>query len=233
MKLKQKSHKNKKESSSLKKRPIVGFFGVAGCAGCLLSVLYEDAFEKLDSLVDIRAFPLVKENAYKGRFDIVFIEGTVVFDKDIIVLNELRKRSDIVVSLGACAVVGGVPTIKDFRDSEKTMSIVYPKHDHLKSVKPTPIHKHIKVDYFIPQCPPNKDEILSFITSMVSGRIFKNYRDPVCIECRKKGNLCLLEVGKLCLGPVLTGDVLHSAQQTPWAVMVAAAHVKMQIILHL
>lgn len=188
-----------------KKRPIAGFFGVSGCAGCLLSVLYEDSFEKLDSLLDIKAFPLIRENTYDGNFDIVFIEGTVVFEKDVEVVKKLREKSGAVVALGACAVVGGVPSIKNFRNEDEVMRFVYPKADHLKSRKPEPIHKHIKVDYFLPQCPPNKDEVIDFIVHFANGTKFRNYRDPVCVECRKKGNLCLLDIGELCLGPVANG----------------------------
>ncbi len=191
----------KQKSKKLK----AGFFGVAGCAGCLLSVIYEDSFKKLNEIFDIESFPLIKEDKYRGKFDIVFIEGTVVFDKDIVLLNNLRERSKTVVALGSCACFGGVPSIKNFHDEDKIMRMVYPKIDHLKSEKPTPISAHIKVDYFLPQCPPSKEEIMDFVISILSGKIFKNYRSPVCVECRKRGNVCLLQEGEICLGPVTMG----------------------------
>ena len=196
----------KKISKKSKEQKLkVGFFGVAGCAGCLLTVIYEDTFKKLLSLFDIQSFPLIKENTYKGKFDIVFIEGTVVFDKDILLLNELRQRSKYVVALGSCACFGGVPSIKNFHDSEKVMKFVYPKIDHLKSEKPTPIAKHIKVDFFLPQCPPSKEEILEFLTCILESKTFRNNSNPICLECRKLGNPCLLEEGEICLGPVTIG----------------------------
>ena len=190
------------KTTTQKAKPIAGFFGVAGCAGCLLSVLFEETFPKIIKAFDIKSFPLIKEDNYQGNFDIVFIEGTVVFDEDIILLNELRKRSKIVVALGSCACVGGVPSIKNFKNEEKVMRFVYPKHNNLRSEPPTPINKHIKVDYYIPQCPPNKEEILEFIECFISGKQFKNPKDPVCIECRKQGNICLLQEGEICLGPL-------------------------------
>lgn len=192
----------KKQNKQETHKPRAGFFGVAGCAGCLLTVLYEDVFLKVNEALDIKAFPLIKEDKYKGEFDIVFIEGTVTFDKDIILLNELRERSKAVVALGACACVGGVPSIKNFKDSEKAMRFVYPKYNQLKSEPPTPINRHIKVDYYLPQCPPDKEEIVEFVKDFIVGKQFHNSKDPVCIECRKKGNLCLLQEGELCLGPV-------------------------------
>jgi sulfhydrogenase subunit delta len=186
-------------------KPIVGFFGVSGCAGCLLSVLFEDCFKQITALLDIKSFPLIKQDSYKGEFDYCFIEGTVCFDEDIIVVNELRKRSKKIVALGTCACTGGVPSIKNFLDSEKTMKLVYPAYNHLKAEPPTPIDSHIKVDYYLPQCPPDKDEILEFIKCIVTGREFKPYREPVCYECRRLGNKCLLTEGKICLGPITNG----------------------------
>ena len=107
--------KNKKQKLK------IGVYGISGCAGCLLSVLFEDCFKQLVKLVDIKAFPLIKEDNYNGDFDYIFIEGTVCFDKDITILNELRKRAKKIVALGSCACTGGAPSIKNFQDQEKTM----------------------------------------------------------------------------------------------------------------
>jgi coenzyme F420-reducing hydrogenase gamma subunit len=189
----------------MKNKLKIGVFGISGCAGCLLSVLYEPVFKELINLVDIKSFPLIKEDKYSGDFDVVLIEGTVCFDEDILTINELRKRAKIIVALGACACVGCVPSIKNFLDAEKTMRFVYPKYNHLKSTNPTPIDRHIKVDFYIPQCPPDKEEIMEFIKCIIQGKKFKPCTDPVCVECRKKGNPCLLEEGRICLGPVTNG----------------------------
>lgn len=197
--------KQTKKENPKKQKLKVGLYGVSGCAGCLLTFIYEDVFKELTKLVDIVAFPLIKDDSYKGRFDYVFIEGTVCFDEDIIVLNELRERADKVVALGACACLGGVPSIKNFLDQDKAMRFVYPKYNHLKEEDPTPIDMHIKVDYYVPQCPPDKKELLDFVKKIVSGQKFFNYTNPVCLECRKKHNPCLLESGELCLGPITNG----------------------------
>jgi len=188
-----------------KNKPIVGFFGISGCAGCLLSFLYEEVFLKITKKVDIRSFPLIKEDNYKGNFDFVFIEGTVVFEKDISLLNELRRRAKYVIALGSCSCFGGVPSIRNFKDGEKKIKFVYPKYDFLKSVKPSPIDKYIKVDFYIPQCPPNKKEIIDFLNCILTEKPFRLKEEPVCVECRKNGNRCLLEDNILCLGPLTLG----------------------------
>ena len=183
----------------------IGVYGVSGCAGCLLSILFEDCFKELIELVDIKSFQLIKEESYTGQLDYIFIEGTVCFDEDIIRLNELRKKANKIVALGSCACVGGVPSIKNFLDENKVMRLVYPVYNHLKPEPPTPISDHIKVDYFIPQCPPNKQEILEFVKCIATKREFKPYREPVCFECRRKGNPCQLDKGEICLGPITNG----------------------------
>ncbi len=183
----------------------IGVFGISGCSGCLLTFLYENTFKEITKLVDIKSFPLIKEDSYVGGFDYVFIEGTVCFDEDIIMLNELRKRADKIIALGSCACFGGVPSIKNFLSQDKVMRFVYPTYNHLKSEDPTPIDKHIEVDYYLPQCPPSKTELLEFIKCIVTGRQFKQYTNPVCLECRKRGNPCILEKGEICLGPITNG----------------------------
>ena len=183
----------------------VGFYGISGCAGCLLTVLYEKCFEELTHLVDIKSFPLIKEDEYEGQFDYLFVEGTVCFDEDIIKLNKLRDRAENLVALGSCACFGGVPSLQNFKDKDEVMRFVYPSHNKLKEEPPTPLNKHVEVDYYIPQCPPNPEEIVAFIKDMILGKKFKKYKSPVCFECRKKGNKCLLEGGELCLGPVTRG----------------------------
>ena len=182
----------------------IGVYGISGCAGCLLTFLY-GSFEKINNLIDIKAFPLIKKDNYKGNFDYIFVEGTVCFDEDILVLNELRKKTKYIVALGSCACFGGVPSMKNFLDQDNVKNFVYPKHNFLKEADPTPIDKHIKVDYYLPQCPPNPEEITEFIKAIYIGNNFKPYKDPVCFECRKKANPCLLEKGELCLGPVTNG----------------------------
>src|SRR3989339_834948 len=186
-------------------KPKVGFYGISGCSGCLLTVLYEDCFLELLNLVDIKSFPFIKENNYEGKLDYCFIEGTVCFDEDILTINKLRERSNKIIALGSCACFGCVPSMGNFRNKEKIMSFVYPKHNHLKETPTTPINRHIKVDYHIPQCPPDKQEILEFIKCILTEREFNPTKNPVCFECRKKGNHCLLEDNKICLGPVTSG----------------------------
>ena len=85
----------------------VGFYGITGCAGCLLSVIFnEDELLDLINLIDLKAFPFIKEVNTDENFDYVFMEGLVADKEDLEILEKLRKNCRYLVSLGACACTG-------------------------------------------------------------------------------------------------------------------------------
>lgn len=187
-------------------KPVVGVYGVTGCAGCQLSVLFnEDEILDLIGLVDLQAFPFVKEVNADQHFDYVFIEGLVADREDLEVVKKLRERADYVVSLGACAGTGCVPAYRNFTLKENYEHLLYAKRENIEDVDPTPIDDHIRVDYYVPGCPPDKRQIISFIKAIVRGVVPHPNDNPVCIECRRNGNACLLDEGKPCLGPITAG----------------------------
>ncbi len=188
------------------KKPIVGFYGITGCAGCLLSVIFnEDEILDLIDVVDLKAFPFIKEVNVDEKYDYVFVEGLVASKEDLEEIKKLRENSTFVVALGACSCTGCIPAYRQFTLKENYEHLLYKKIEALEDVQPTPIDAHIRVDHYIPGCPPSKREILSFIKGVVRGIVPKPYSSPVCIECRRNGNECLLDKGKPCLGPITAG----------------------------
>ena len=195
-----------KENVEPKKLLDVGFYGVTGCAGCLLSVLFnEDDILDLLSHVNIKAFPFVKEVNINEHFDYIFIEGLVASKEDVEVVTKLRENATFVVSLGACSCTGCIPAYRQFSLKENYEHLLYKKTEMLEDVNPTPVDMHVKVDYYIPGCPPSKVEILKFIKAIGQGFVPKPYTSPVCVECRRNNNECLLDKGKPCLGPITAG----------------------------
>lgn len=187
-------------------KPKVGFYGLTGCAGCQLSVVFnEEELPYLLELVDIMAFPFIKEHNIDQKFDIVFVEGLVACKEDLVVLKKLRENSGMLIALGACAHTGNIPVYRHYTLKENYEHLMYNKQEGLQDVEPTPIDAHVKVDYTIPGCPPDKHEILTAIKDLLLGKMPTPYNNPVCVECRRNQNLCLLEIGKPCLGPVTRG----------------------------
>lgn len=184
----------------------IGFYGITGCAGCQLSVIFEED-ELLDivELIDIRAWPFIKEVNYDEKFDYVFMEGLVAENDDKDVLLKLRKNAKFMVALGACAHTGCIPAYRHFTLKENYAHLLFEKQKKIKDIKPSPINEFVKVDYTIPGCPPDKNEIREFIKNIVLGNEPKPYNNPVCIECKRNNNECLLDYGKPCLGPITRG----------------------------
>ncbi len=184
----------------------IGIYGITGCAGCQLSIIFnEDEILDLVNLVELKAFPFIKELNPDEEFDCVILEGLVADREDLEVLQKLRKNAKFLVALGACAATGCVPAYRQYTLKENYEHLIYKKMESIQDLTPTPIDMHVKVDHYIPGCPPDKNEIKNFIKDMVLGFAPRNYESPVCVECRINGNQCLLDLGKPCLGPITTG----------------------------
>ena len=65
-----------------------------------------------------------------------------------------------------------------------------------------PISGVIQVDAVIPGCPIDKKEFVRAVTHLLQGRLPDIPDNPVCIECKLKGNVCVYLRGKTCLGPI-------------------------------
>ncbi len=183
----------------------VGVFGITGCAGCQLTILFSEKFPALMDMIDILAVPFVKEQNYKGHFDIIILEGLVSSKADKEKAEELRARCDLLMCIGACATHGCVPAMKNFMNHPEVERAVYAKVDYLNSLDATPVSKHVPVDIELPGCPPDANQIYAVLTDLVLGRPPRITHNPVCVECVKREVDCLLLQGKPCLGPITVG----------------------------
>ncbi len=188
-------------------KPRVGLWATgAGCYGCLLSFIFnEDDIVDLLKVVDLVALPFIK-GKNEEDFDVLFIEGTPCSKEDVEVTKKLAAKAKIVVALGACSSTGGIPAYRNFVPEKNYEYLKHKKNDNISDVKPEPIEAHVKVDYQVRGCPPDKEELKNFIKDLVLGKKPKEYKRPVCEECRLKENSCLLEKGRICLGPVTRGN---------------------------
>jgi coenzyme F420-reducing hydrogenase gamma subunit len=57
----------------------------------------------------------------------------------------------------------------------------------------------------IPGCPIDRDEFIMVVTQLLQGRMPQIPNEPVCIECKLKGNVCVYLRGGTCLGPITLG----------------------------
>ena len=99
-------------------------------------------------------------------------------------LREFRANCKILVAIGACAVNGGLPAQRNHLDLRDILELVYhtspglalgsqiPNDPELPLPldKVYPIHEVVKIDYFLPGCPPSGDAIWKFLTDLIAGR---------------------------------------------------------------
>ncbi len=156
---------------------------LAGCFGCHMSLLDVDErlFELLEQLeFDRSPFTDVK---VCGPCDIGFVEGGICNAENVNVLREFRRRCRILVAVGACAVTGGLPAQRNHLDLGQCLQEVYltepslgrgciPNDPELPLPldKVHPLHEVVRVDYFLPGCPPSADAIWKFLNDLLAGR---------------------------------------------------------------
>jgi NAD-reducing hydrogenase small subunit len=156
---------------------------LCGCFGCHMSLL--DIDERILDLVQLVEFDRSPITDIKtvGNCDIGIIEGGVANAENVEVLLEFRKHCKTLVAFGACAVNGGIPAMRNSFSLKECLEESYidcigidnpmipgDKEIPMLLNKVHPIHEVVKVDYFLPGCPPTGDTIWTFLTELIEGK---------------------------------------------------------------
>jgi sulfhydrogenase subunit delta len=187
-------------------RPKIAIISLTSCSGCQVEALnLGEKFLDILEYVKIGNFPLIEERRDIKKYDIAFIEGVPISKKNVRDLKKVRKKSKILVALGTCACLGGVPEIKDYQDKEKVIRSVYLSIKKIDNPKIKSLKEYIKVDFELPGCPINKSEFYQVVCDLLANKTPRISQRPVCYECGLKEYDCLLQKGLLCLGPITLG----------------------------
>jgi NAD-reducing hydrogenase small subunit len=152
-----------------------------GCSGCHMSFL--DLDEKLLELaesVDLVYSPLVDHKVFPEDVDITLVEGSVSSVEDLEKIKHIRERTKILVSLGDCAVTGNVPAMRNQFQVQGLMEQIYLADDLLNPQLPAdgipallpvvrPVHSVVKVDVYVPGCPPTAKTIFTVLQELLAG----------------------------------------------------------------
>jgi NAD-reducing hydrogenase small subunit len=153
-----------------------------GCSGCHMSLLDMDAaIISLGRKIDIVYGPLVDAQEFPEEVDLTLVEGAVSSQDDLNKIRKIRQRTQILVSLGDCAVTGNVPAMRNNIPVGKLLQRVYVDGADEKKLIPSdrvpallkqarPLREFVKVDHFLPGCPPPAKAILGLITDLLEGR---------------------------------------------------------------
>lgn len=188
------------------KKPVLGIVSFTCDQGCQFTILFIDKLFQILKKFDVQYFHLLKEKNRKAKFDVCFVEGAVSSKKEVQKLKEIRKKSKVLVALGACACHGGVPAMRNFIENKELEKYVYNQGMLKGSIPAAGIGEYVKVDYYMYGCPIIKEEFVNFLNQFLKGKIMKEFEGPVCAECPRQGTPeCFLRQKKVCLGPVTHG----------------------------
>ncbi|MCS6897679.1 MAG: hypothetical protein NZM29_06855 [Nitrospira sp.] len=189
-------------------RPRLGVFKFASCDGCQLSILnLEDDLLLFGELIDIAYFPEASSRMEAGPYDIALVEGSITTEEDGRRIKSVREQAKVLVTIGACATAGGIQALRNWAAVESYKQAVYPSATFIQTLATsTPIAEHVKVDYELRGCPIDKDHLLRVVTDLLAGVRPRVQTESVCLECKRRGNVCVLVAkGMPCLGPVTSG----------------------------
>lgn len=188
-----------------KNKPKLAVWKFASCDGCQLSLLdCEDELLAVTDAVEVAYFLEASRAIIKGPYDLSLVEGSITTPHDAERIKEVRRQSKFLVTIGACATSGGIQALRNFKDVKDFISSVYAEPSYIETLNTsTPIAQHIPVDFELHGCPINKQQLLEVLNAFLHGRKPNIPSHSVCVECKLKGNVCVMVAhGTPCLGPV-------------------------------
>jgi len=168
-------------------KPIIATTSLAGCFGCHMSFLdIDERILELAELVEFNKSPINDIKKFTKKCDIGLIEGGVCNSENIHVLKEFRENCKVLVSVGECAIMGGLPALRNniplrecleeaYLDGpcvENNEERIIPNDEELPLIlnKVYPCHEVVKIDYFLPGCPPRADMIYEALVALIRGK---------------------------------------------------------------
>ncbi len=195
----------RKIKPDVKSKPKLAVFKFTSCDGCQLSLLdAEDLLLDIADAVEIAYFVEARDRRLPGPYDVTLVEGSVSTPEHIEQIREIREESKYLIAIGACATAGGIQALRNWRDVDEFINIVYAHPEYIDTLETsTPISEFVRVDFELRGCPINKYQLLDVITALLIGRQPRTPTYSVCIECKRRGTPCVMvSRGIACLGPV-------------------------------
>jgi len=167
-------------------KPKVATTSLAGCFGCHMSVLdIDERILQLIELVDFDKSPIDDLKQFTGRCAIGLVEGGCANEENVEVLREFRKHCDILIALGECAIMGDIPAMRNMVPLRECLEEAYlkgptvhnpegriPNDPELPLLldKVYPCNEVVKIDYYLPGCPPRADLIWQALTALLENK---------------------------------------------------------------
>lgn len=248
-------------------KPKFAMYWAAACGGCEIAVLnIHEKILDVDENFEVVFWPVAMDAKYKdveamedGSITLTLFNGGIRSDEHAEIAHLLRRKSQVLVSFGSCACQGGIPALANLSAAEEIIetALTTPTTDNPQGIRPQPTYaapegvlhiptispvlrtldQVVKVDYYMPGCPPESHQIAAVIELVIkalkgeaqlppAGAVIGAGESTVCDECQrirhKKSisqfkriqeieidpTLCLLEQGVLCNGPATRSGCL-------------------------
>lgn len=158
-------------------KPRLATCSLAGCFGCHMSLLdIDDRLLELVELVDLDRSPFDDKKRFDSTIDIGYVEGGCSNEHNVHVLRDFREHCTVLVAVGACAINGGVPALRNPLSLRECFETTYgtqtPADEELPRLldRVYPVHEVVKIDYYLPGCPPSADAIWEGLKDLLAGR---------------------------------------------------------------
>ncbi len=159
---------------------------LCGCFGCHMSLLdIDERIIQLAELVEFDRSPVNDIKTIVGTVDVGLVEGGCANEENIKVLREFREHCNVLISVGDCAINGGVPAMRNSIPLKECYEEAFlngptvvnpsgkiPSDDEIPLLlnKVYPCHEVVKVDYHLPGCPPSADTLWESLVALLTGK---------------------------------------------------------------
>ncbi|MEM3546445.1 MAG: 4Fe-4S binding protein [Candidatus Bathyarchaeia archaeon] len=155
----------------------IAIYKFGSCSGCTIEMLNlsEDLLKMVyNKEVEVVFSTLLGADEKCENYDISLIEGAIVSEGDVATIKDIRRRSKILIAMGSCAVLGGVPGLRRFTNEDEVKSVYvedYSEHKYFSEAMP--VSRFVNVDYYVRGCPMNRYELLSLLEKILQNVWFK------------------------------------------------------------
>lgn len=191
---------------------------LSGCSGCEIALL--NAEEWIDQY-DLAYMNLVMSAHDVPEVEVLLVTGGVRTEEDLYRLRRAVRKTSEVIAVGTCAISGGVANLGN-RSDVRAEFFSHEERLHLPDLLPMcrPIDVEVKVDRYLPGCPPTPELFMAVLRKSADMKIART----VCQECGLKkdrdmlpehllgfqkgevlSNVCLINQGFLCIGASTRG----------------------------
>lgn len=170
------------------KKKRIATVSLAGCFGCHMSLLdIDERLLELMKMVEFDRSPLNDLKIFRQRCDIGLIEGGCCNEENVRTLQDFRRNCNILVAVGQCAIMGGLPVMRNaimgskhplkdcFERAYNNSEYVINPNNIIPNDPALPLildrvytcAEVVKIDYQIPGCAPTADVLFTVLDALI------------------------------------------------------------------